>query len=148
MSTSLGAEQRPSLLIPPSLSQPSHVVGTLLPTLTLHLPGSRGLCACCPHPHTPPGTFSRAWAPNTAGKASSPFHLGHTHTHAPHARTLHAHPYRKVVINPGAQASFLSSDHISKVREAGEQEMLRGRFLAGGGAGKKKSVAKDKKKIR
>lgn len=58
--------------------------------------------------------------------------LTHTHTHR--------------VINPEAQASFLSRDHISKVREAGRQETT-GAGL-GGGAGKKKSVAKDTKKIK
>lgn len=66
----------------------------------------------------------------------------------PSQSNFHTHtgPCGKVVINPGPPASFPSRDHISKVREAGEQETVRGRF--GGGAGKKKSVAKDKKKMR
>lgn len=51
----------------------------------------------------------------------------------------HAQPYRKAVINPEAQASFLGKDHISKVREADGQETYRGRFR---GWGRKEEISR------
>lgn len=60
----------------------------------------------------------------------------------PHSRTQ---PYRKVAINPEAQAGFQSKDHISKVKDAGREGNGQGPAW-GGGAGKKNHLQKIKSK--
>lgn len=137
-------------LLTSSLPLPRHVVTPCSPKSlppSPPLPSSRCLPACPPHHVLRTQTHSQARALNTP----SPPQLSHPISAVPQPPSqsnFHTHtgPCGKVVINPGPPASFQSRDHISKVREAGEQETVRGRF--GGGAGKKKSVAKDKKKMR
>lgn len=69
--------------------------------------------------------------------------LTHTHTDM-HARAR-TRPYGKVAINPVGQASSQSRDHISKVREAGEQEAVRVR-LGGVEQEKRNQLQKIKRK--
>lgn len=72
---------------------------------------------------------------------------GHARLPNPSAHAhVHRHTHTHTVINSEAQASFQSRDHIAKVRDTDRQEKT-GAGL-GGGAGKKKSVAKDTKKMK
>lgn len=151
--TTLAAKQRPPPLVPTCPAPAQHRVCVLLPTFTSHLPSSWSLHTPTPLPHltpTPaflrthicPRTLGQARAPNAVWSSSSSSQFSHpisavpqhphpsfsnpnTHTHSHTHVCAHTRPYRKAAINPEGQASFQSRDHISKVREAGEQETVR-----------------------
>lgn len=154
---SLATEQRPRPLVPafPEASTgsascspprtPRPAPGACPRLSSLHtlalIPSARPRRPPQPGAHPcPPSSVIRLGCPPAPILVSQTLTHTHvlTHTHSDMHACARTQPYRKVAINPMAQASSQSRDHISKVREAGEQEAVRVRF---GGWSRKEEIS-------